>query len=249
MSRNRLMLLLAAVAALAIAAGGFFLGVQPQLDRATAAKADRASVEAGNSTTRTELGRLREQAKSLPKMQAELAALRASVPSSASASTFISQLNATATATGVKVSTMTLGDAQAYAPPATAAGSGEAASAEASSAATATPTPSATATASTPAVPAAPVTVTDSAITALNFSVIPVSVSVKGEFAQALAFVKGVQANPRLFLIDSISSSIETAASADSGGVAETPSWTFSGSVYVLSDAGQKATSSTPTNG
>ncbi|GAA3341938.1 hypothetical protein GCM10017714_28060 [Curtobacterium pusillum] len=232
MSRNRLMLFLAGIAALAVAAGGFFLGVQPQLDRAETAKADAQSISSGNQTTRTEIARLREQAKSLSKMRAELAALRASVPSSAAASSFISQLNATADTTGVKVATITVGDAAAYTPPA-ATTSGSASSATDSGSATATPTPSASASASTPA---APETTTNSSITAANFSVIPVSVSVNGEFPQALAFVKGVQSNPRLFLIDSISSSMASTGSADSASGADSPSWTFSGSIYVLAD-------------
>ncbi len=237
MSRNRLMLVLAAVAALAVAAGGFFLGVQPQLDRAAAAKSEAQNISSSNATTRTEIARLREQAKSLPKMRAELAALRSSVPSSAAASSFISQLNATANATGVKVATITLGDAAAYTPPAATTPATDGASATA----TPTPTPSAT-----PSAPAAPTTTTDSSITAENFSVIPVSISVNGEFAQALSFVKGVQSNPRLFLIDSISSSIASAGSADAAsGGADSPSWTFTGSIYVLTDT----TTDTPAKG
>ncbi|MFJ3032953.1 type II secretion system protein GspM [Curtobacterium pusillum] len=231
MSRNRLMLVLAAVAALAVAAGGFFLGVQPQLDRAAAAKSEAQNISSSNATTRTEIARLREQAKSLPKMRAELAALRSSVPSSAAASSFISQLNATADATGVKVATITLGDAAAYTPPVVTTPATGTATDGASATATPTPTPSAT-----PSAPAAPTTTTDSSITAENFSVIPVSISVNGEFAQALSFVKGVQSNPRLFLIDSISSSIASAGSADAASGADSPSWTFTGSIYVLTD-------------
>lgn len=247
MSRNRLMLVLAAVAALAVAAGGFFLGVQPQLDRAAAAESEAQNISSSNATTRTEIARLREQAKSLPKMRAELAALRSSVPSSAAASSFISQLNATANATGVKVATITLGDAAAYAPPVATTPSTGTATDGASATATATPTPTPTASASaTPSAPAAPTTATDSSITAENFSVIPVSISVNGEFARALSFVKGVQSNPRLFLIDSISSSIASAGSADAAsGSADSPSWTFTGSIYVLTDT----TAATPAKG
>lgn len=243
MSRNRLMLVLAAVAALAVAAGGFFLGVQPQLARAAAAESEAQNISSSNATTRTEIARLREQAKSLPKMRAELAALRSSVPSSAAASSFISQLNATANATGVKVATITLGDAAAYTPPVATTPSTGTATDGASATATPTPTPSASA---TPSAPAAPTTTTDSSITAENFSVIPVSISVNGEFAQALSFVKGVQSNPRLFLIDSISSSIGSAGSADAAsGGADSPSWTFTGSIYVLTDT----TTDTPAKG
>ena len=242
MSRNRLMLVLAAVAALAVAAGGFFLGVQPQLARAATAEAETQSISSANQVTRSEIARLREQARSLPKMQATLAALRASVPATGATSAFISQLNATADATGVKVSTITVGDAVAYTPPVVDSTPTATASAGATPSASPTPTPSATATAPTPT---APTLKTDSSITADNFSVIPISVSVNGEFAQALSFVRGVQSNPRLFLIDSISSSIATGNSADGATGTDSPSWTFSGSIYVLADSAQV----TSTNG
>ncbi|MBT1622019.1 hypothetical protein KK101_04890 [Curtobacterium flaccumfaciens pv. oortii] len=240
MSRNRLMLLLAVVAAVVVAAGGFFLGVQPQLDRAATAKSDTESISAGNATTRAEIARLRQQAKSLPEMRTRLATLQASVPDAAGVSSFISQLNGTADTAGVQVATITVGDATAYSPPAAPAGgdtSSDTASSDASATATATPAPTAVVT-----TPAAPETATDSSITSRNFSVIPVSVTVNGEFPGALTFVKGVQSNSRLFLIDSISSSSpSTAAAADSDAQAESPSWTFSGSIYVLSDAAPAA--------
>jgi Tfp pilus assembly protein PilO len=240
MSRNRLMLLLAVVAAVVVAAGGFFLGVQPQLDRAATAKSDTESISAGNATTRAEIARLRQQAKSLPEMRTRLATLQASVPDAAGVSSFISQLNGTADTAGVQVATITVGDATAYSPPAAPAGgdtSSDTASSDASATATATPAPTAVAT-----TPAAPETATDSSITSRNFSVIPVSVTVNGEFPGALTFVKGVQSNSRLFLIDSISSSSpSTAAADDSDAQAESPSWTFSGSIYVLSDAAAAA--------
>lgn len=241
MSRNRLMLLLAGVAAVVVAAGGFFLGVQPQLDRAATAKSDTESISAGNATTRAEIARLREQAKTLPEMRTRLATLRASVPDAADASSFITQLNGTADAAGVRVATITVGDATAYTPPAVAAEGttgGESASSDGAATATATATATPTAEESTPA---APKTATDSSITAQNFSVIPVSVTVNGEFPEALAFVKGVQSNKRLFLIDSISSSSPSTVAVDSDAQAEEPSWTFSGSIYVLSDSASAA--------
>lgn len=240
MSSNRLMLLLAVVAAVVVAAGGFFLGVQPQLDRAATAKSDTESISAGNATTRAEIARLRQQAKTLPEMRTRLATLQASVPDAAGVSSFISQLNGTADTAGVQVATITVGDATAYSPPAAPAGgdtSSDAASSDGSATATATPAPTAVAT-----TPAAPETATDSSITSRNFSVIPVSVTVNGEFPGALTFVKGVQSNSRLFLIDSISSSSpSTAAADDSDARAESPSWTFSGSIYVLSDTAAAA--------
>ncbi|MDY1005297.1 hypothetical protein [Curtobacterium sp. CFBP9011] len=244
MSRNRLMLLLAALTAVVVIVGGFFLGVRPQLDRAAAARSDASSIDATNAVTRAELDRLRDQAKTLPQQKDELAALRRSVPSTASSSAFISALNTTADQAGVTVSSLTVGDAQAYMPPVAA----DANSTAGTDSASATPSPSVTA---APAavgaqVPAALAPTTSSSITAQNFSVVPVSVSVNGDFAQALAFVKGVQTSDRLFLITSISSSMSAPSESDGAGAAA-PSWSFSGSVYVLADAVQAGVSATPT--
>ncbi|WP_144760646.1 hypothetical protein [Curtobacterium sp. 9128] len=239
MSRNRMMLLIAGVAAVVVVLGGYFLGVQPQLARASVARSDTADTASSNATTRAEIDRLREQAKSLPQMQASLAALRTSVPSVPNTSGLLTELNSTADAAGVTVATVTIGDPQAYSPPAATSPTGSAAAATGGS--TPSPSPSATSeptaspTASTPAVPRA---TTNSAITSQNFSVIPVAVSVNGSFSQALAFVKGMQSDGRLYLIDSISSATEngSASTGSSDSAAATPSWTFSGYVYVLSD-------------
>jgi Tfp pilus assembly protein PilO len=246
-SRNRLMLVLAGLAAVVVLAGGFFLGVRPQLDRAAAARSDASSIDATNEVTRAELARLRDQAKTLPQQKSGLSALRQSVPSTASSSAFISALNATADQAGVKVSSLTVGDAEAYMPPVTV----DAGSTGASGSATATPSPSVTPAPATGAaqIPAALAPTTSSSITAQNFSVVPVSVSVNGDFAQALAFVKGVQAGDRLFLITSISSSMSASSesSESDGAESSTPSWSFSGSVYVLADEAAAGASATAT--
>lgn len=240
-----MMLLLAALAAVVVLAGGFFLGVRPQLDSAAAARTDAESIESTNTVTRTELERLREQAKTLNQQRATLETLRASVPDSSNTSAFISALNATADAAGVKVSSITVGDAQAYTPPVVAATPTDGGDTTATPAPSATPAPAGTASVPVPVAP-----MTDSSITAANFSVIPVTVSVTGDFAQALAFVKGAQTSDRLFLVNSISSSLESPGAADAA-AADAPTWSFSGSVYVLSDeAGASATgapTATPT--
>lgn len=228
MSRTRLNLLLAVLAMAVVAVGGFFLAVQPQLSQTAAAHEQTRTVEETNDTSRTELARLRQQAAQLPAMRRELAALDVSVPSGAALPSFIDELNGVAQSTGMQVSSFTASDATAYAPPATAATepttTGTAGTAAAPSA-TATPAPTAAAT------PSAPSVVTDPVVTAQNFSVVPVTVAVDGTFDQALAFVKGVQAGGRLFLITTIASTQKTGAD---GGVGTTATWTFGGSVYVL---------------
>lgn len=241
MSRNRLSLLLAVLAMAIVAVGGFFLAVQPQLTQTAAAHAQTETVSQSNDASRGELARLKTRAAELPAMRRTLTALSASVPDSASVSSFIDELNTIAAASGMQVSSFTASDATAYSP----AVSAEPATDGASASATAEPAAPATSTAAVPVAPVAPSIVTDPSITSQNLSVIPVTVAVDGTFDQALTFVKGVQAGQRLFLITTISSAEK---SGDDGAATGSSTWTFGGSIYVL-DRSSGATSSTPTNG
>lgn len=230
MTRNRLNMLLAVVAMVVVAVAGFFLGVQPHLAQAASDRTDQVTVDATNRTTAAELARLKDRAKSLPAMKAELAELTTSVPSSANMSSFYGAVDGVAARAGVKVSAITTSDAVAYTAPvaaSTAAGT-EDSSASATDEATdeATPEPTAASTG------AATAPVTDPAISAANFSAIPVSVSVDGSFDQALSFVGGMQDGARLFLVTTVSSSISQDSTDPAAAAATT--WTFGGYVYVL---------------
>ncbi|MBO9055981.1 hypothetical protein JYQ29_03165 [Curtobacterium flaccumfaciens pv. flaccumfaciens] len=236
MTRNRLNMLLAVVAMVVVALAGFFLGVQPHLAQAASDRTDQVTVDATNRTTATELARLKDRAKSLPAMKAELAELTTSVPSSANMSSFYGAVDGVAARAGVKVSAITTSDALAYTAPvaaSTAAGT-EDSSASATDEATPEPTAASTGAATAP--------VTDPAISAANFSAIPVSVSVDGSFDQALSFVGGMQDGARLFLVTTVSSSISQDSTDPAAAAATT--WTFGGYVYVLT-----ADSDTATNG
>ncbi|MCS6561658.1 MULTISPECIES: hypothetical protein [Curtobacterium] len=226
MTRNRLNMLLAVVAMVVVALAGFFLGVQPHLAQAASDRTDQVSVDATNRTTAAELARLKDRAKSLPAMKAELAELSASVPSSANMSSFYGAVDSVAARAGVKVSAITTSDAVAYtAPvPATTAAGTEDPSASATDEATPEPTATPTGSATAP--------VTDPAISAANFSAIPVSVSVDGSFDQALSFVGGLQDGARLFLVTTVSSSVSQDSTDPAAAAATT--WTFGGYVYVL---------------
>ncbi|PZE35246.1 MULTISPECIES: hypothetical protein [unclassified Curtobacterium] len=226
MTRNRLNMLLAVVAMVVVALAGFFLGVQPHLAQAASDRTDQVSVDATNRTTAAELARLKDRAKSLPAMKAELAELTTSVPSSANMSAFYGAVDSVAARAGVKVSAITTSDAVAYTAPvaaSTAAGT-EDSSASATDEATPEPTAASTGAATAP--------VTDPAISAANFSAIPVSVSVDGSFDQALSFVGGMQDGARLFLVTTVSSSISQESTDPAAAAATT--WTFGGYVYVL---------------
>lgn len=224
MTRNRLNMLLAVVAMVVVALAGFFLGVQPHLAQAASDRTDQVSVDATNRTTAAELARLKERAESLPKLKAELAVLTASVPSSASMSSFYDAVDSVAAKAGVKVSAITTSDAVAYTAPAAATDAETDAAAEATDGATAEPT--------TGAADGATAPLTDPAISAANFSAIPVSVSVDGSFDQALSFVGGMQDGARLFLVTTVSSSVSQDSTDPAAAAATT--WTFGGYVYVL---------------
>lgn len=226
MTRNRLNMLLAVVAMVVVALAGFFLGVQPHLAQAASDRTDQVSVDATNRTTAAELARLKDRAKSLPAMQAELAELTASVPSSANMSSFYGAVDSVAARAGVKVSTITTSDAVAYTAPAAASTAAGTEDSSASATDEATPEPTAASTG------AATTTVTDPAISAANFSAIPVSVSVDGSFDQALSFVGGMQDGARLFLVTTVSSSVSQESTDPAAAAATT--WTFGGYVYVL---------------
>ncbi|TDW49442.1 hypothetical protein EDF52_104216 [Curtobacterium sp. PhB42] len=227
MTRNRLNMLIAVMAMVVVALAGFFLGVQPQLAQAANDRVEQTSVDATNRTTAAELARLKDRAKSLPALKAELAKLTASVPSGANMSSFYGAVDGVAATSGVKVSAITTSDAVAYTAPVSAGTATDADAAptdEATEGATASATAEPTAAATTP--------LTDPAISGENFSAIPVSVSVDGSFDQALAFVGGLQDGARLFLVNTVSSSA-TQDSTDQAAAAST-TWTFGGYVYVL---------------
>lgn len=223
MTRNRLNMVLAVIGMVVVAVGGFFLGVQPQLARAAADDTQQSTVEQENALKLVELARLRKQAKSLPEMQAELGRLEASVPSATKMSAFYDEIGQAASAAGVTVSAITTSDAVAYTPPV---------SEPTTPSATGTPTPTPTPEPVASAPSSAPPVATDASITASNFSVVPVTVSVDGSFDQALSFVGRAQALQRLYLVNSITSS----ASDPSLESTETSSttWNFSGYVFVL---------------
>lgn len=222
MTRNRLNMLIAVLAMVVVALAGFFVGVQPHLAQAATDRDEQTSVDATNQTTAAELARLQERAKSLPALKAELAKLTASVPSSASMSSFYGSVDDVAARTGVKVSAITTSDAVAYTSPAAAAPATEDSTATDDPTATASAEPSAAATTAT----------TDPSISGKNFSAIPVSVSVDGSFDQALSFIGGLQDGARLFLVNTVTSSASQDSTDESATASTT--WTFGGYVYVL---------------
>lgn len=237
MNKHRLSLATAGIAAVAIVAGGWFLGVQPQLAAASTGESQRESIETANTENQKELSRLATQYQNLDSMKSGLAELQASIPSTAQTTSFVREVNSAAVSSGVTITTITIADAQAYqAPEGTGSTVAAGGSAAATSAPSASPSPSATA---APTTPVAPEQHTDASITGANFTVIPVTVAINGEYDKALDFTRSLQSGQRLFLVNTLS-----ATSSDGG----EQMWSLGGFVYVLSDAAGKATA-TPTQG
>ncbi|ROP63288.1 hypothetical protein [Curtobacterium sp. ZW137] len=246
MNRNRLSLIIALVVAVGVLAGGWFLGVQPQLAAASANSTQQQDIDATNAANRLELTRLAKAYTELDQTKADLARLRSSVPETADTTPFLKALDFDATNVGVTITSITLDDAVVYAPPSDAAGSSTAGEPTASASATSAPSPAGMPT--TAATPSATAPHTDSSITGANFSLIPVTVSVTGSYDQALAFTKAVQKGERLFLV----SAIAATSDAEDGNPMDNQAWSLSGSIYVLAEASATSTASpaaTPRNG
>ncbi|MBD8661138.1 hypothetical protein IFT72_13195 [Frigoribacterium sp. CFBP 8754] len=241
MDRNRLMMFAAMGTAVVVLALGFLLGVQPQLSAATASREQITTVTTQNEQIRAAIAQLQADNDALPALRSELGTLQTAIPSSASLSTFISEVSRLSDETSTTVVDITTTEAEAYAPvaataPADAAASTDA-TAESTDAATAAP-------AAEPVAPTAPDLVSDPAITAANFSVVPVSITVEGSYSDALDFVAALQGGSRLFALETFGSS----GSEEAGSEGAAPdSWTVSGNVYVLLDAASTPTDATTT--
>lgn len=218
-------------AALLIAAGGWFLGVQPQLDHAAQADASIPALDAQVGAVQTRVAALSKVAAKQGELEAEAVTLTKSVPATLQANTFIRRMNTIAALDAVNVQSVTVGSATAYTQPAAIAAKAAAAAAAAAPAATPAPGASASASASTApvaAAPAAPVlAAADPSITGANFTVIPMTVVIKGTGSAGLQFVKDVQRDERLFLVTSVT----TSADQDDPSAVTT---TLAGSVYAV---------------
>jgi hypothetical protein len=241
MNKNKLSLLIAIVAAVVVLAGGWFLGVQPQLSTASANDAQRATIDSTNASNKQTLAQLQEQYKQLAKSKATLADLQKSVPASAKTDDFTREIDAAANASGVSVTSITYGTTTAYTPSTTTATT----TTGSSSTATASPSASATAAATTapaaPATPAAPQPYQNAQVTSANFDLIPVTIAVDAPlYGNALVFTKALQSGQRLFLIDTLSQTTKDSSYTNQ-------SWSLEGYIYVL-DTTSASTASSSTS-
>lgn len=189
-----------AVAAVVVILGvAFGLGVQPRLQSAAAADAQTAQVAAQNATVQADIARLSRAAAGQASLEAQDAKLQQAVPSSLKLNTFTRDLRNLAVLDDVSIESLAPSAGVAYAAPAEAAPPVAPAPA-ASPAPTASPAPS---TAPAPVGPSGWFGKTDPAVTGANFTVIPVSVVVRGTASAVQQFASDVQKGDRLFTVQS----------------------------------------------
>ena len=98
----------------AVAALGWFAGIQPALQAAAATDASRVDVEAQNALYEAQLVQLREDFENIDVLRAEVEELRAVIPNHADYSGFVAELNELAGATATTVTNVVIGDATWY---------------------------------------------------------------------------------------------------------------------------------------
>lgn len=118
MDKFRLSLIVFGVVAVAILAGGWALGIQPQLNRIGAADSQTASIRQINNAQEAENAALAADNANLAQYKADLAADEAQIPTTRSQQALIDQINGVASAAGVTVQSLVFDQAMAYAPPA-----------------------------------------------------------------------------------------------------------------------------------
>jgi len=115
-TNNRLWIIGSMALVLAIIAMGWFLGVSPKLSEAASASDQRTAAEAQNLTQEREVAKIKKQYERLPELQAELATVRAAVPSGGAMSALLDELHSLEQQNNVTLTDFTAGDAQPYTP-------------------------------------------------------------------------------------------------------------------------------------
>ncbi|MET0716269.1 MAG: hypothetical protein ABWY57_15275 [Mycetocola sp.] len=230
MNAARLWTIGAALIAVLVLVGGYFLVVAPQLDTAAQADSSRQTVETQNEALTQSLAKMKKDSENLPAATKQLAALRESVPADSDMSDFLAELNSMAAVTQVAITNVGVADALPYAGSVT----GDPTKPQASPAPTATPAPTDPAAAATGgfAEQSSPL------ITPANFVAIPVSMTVTGGDPNVNAFLAALQHGSRLFLVNGFTTTPVAAVEAtdDAGGSPAGVSAAIKGYVYVYLD-------------
>ena len=207
-SRDRLWVIGAILIAAVIVAGGYFLGISPQLAAAAVADSDLDGVQLQNAKLEGELKSLASDKKQIAQLQATAAGVAGALPAVADYATFIRSIDATAGAAGVTVIGFESKDPVPYAPPVVAAAPAPAVGAESGTTGS-TPAPTATpAPAAAPAAPAAPASAalyTSGSVTSSNLLTLPVTIKAQADNSDKLfAFLHGLQFGARQLSVTTV---------------------------------------------
>lgn len=212
MNKNRMWVIGAILAIVVTVAGGWLVGIAPQLAVASSANTDRANVMAANARNEILLAKLKRDYQNIDALKNHVSTLQESVPTSADISSFVTELNSLANARRVTLKSITVSDAKPY-----------------------TPTTQAPAAKTTPA--SSPQT--NPKITSTNFVTIPVQIAVTGDYGKVLDFVNDVQLGQRLILVSTLSSTGATDSkgakgNASTSGGSQKVDSSIGGYIYVL---------------
>jgi len=117
MDKHRLSLIVIGILAVAIVAGGWFVGIQPQLDRMSTANSQTQSIAQLNDVQQLAIDALAAENEHLDQYKADLSEEHKRIPASRSQQELINQIDAAATAAGVTVRTLRFDAATEYVAP------------------------------------------------------------------------------------------------------------------------------------
>ncbi len=213
MTKGRLWIIGTILSIFVLMSGGWVLGIAPQLAIATSANADRANAIISNQRNQLLLARLKSDYQNIDALKNQLLALRQAVPPKEDIPSFVTELNTLSAVNKVTLKSLTVSDAKPYTPTTQISSAG------------------ASTTSGAPQ--------TNPRITSANFVVVPVQITVTGNYGRVLSFVNDVQMGQRLVLV----SSLTTTGATNSKGVKGSPSTTagsqkvdstIGGFIYVL---------------
>lgn len=190
---NRIWALITAIVVIALLAGGWFLGVSPQLERAATAALNEQGVDSQNQIAQAELAKLAADKKNEKTLDDELSKLQQQIPVTSEDPSFLRDIQALASRYKVTITDYERGDTTPYIAPAAAA------PADAT-----TSDSSATDTAAAAPVSADPVPLTDPLVTSESLVTVPVTVAASGSYTDLTRFQNALQDMTRLYLVTGV---------------------------------------------
>lgn len=219
MDKNRLWTIGLGAAIAIVALVGWFLGISPIVEQTSAANIQKQSLALTNDSSQARVAALKKQFENIGTLETQRDELSKSIPTGASIASFLREVNALTTANGVTLGNAAVSGAQSYEPPAAAA----ATTSTDTAAASASPSPSPSASAQTTDAAAA----TPAPATGSGLILVPITITVTGKYDNVLAFIGGIQAGERLYLVKTVSIRASTAVDGNFDG-------SITGVVYAL---------------